>query len=390
MQNKFKIISYIKYPDGTFDAPGNFKLYAGDYTKIVEYYNLLVKKYCQIHNYKFQFREIEDTDLEDINNQLTDDWYLTDNSTINKKTNLIILYKIKYIKEVLNRLEDKYVVFFDTDAIPSNPNIKLEMLIDNQHEFFVSPGNKYADYITATNDLIPEFINLIKNAEGILDIFLHNPVQYNNKILTEKNINILAKFEQFIKIFSGFNEGFIIVKNTEKMRKLFELMCNNYNLSIHRNFNSGTDGHLFSYFLSSNYFYSSLKYMDFNCMGHHFGYGPYRYDENKTFLLHDSDIISMYDRTKLFEIMTHNKWWTPILNNMNDNVYLLIIKYTSLKEKDIINKIQDFYNKNHTKAIYLTMEYFYSKKHYNEFLKLTDGYNFKIWADEKIDKIFEL
>ena len=46
MQNKFKIISYIKYPDGTFDAPGDFKLYTGDYTKIVEYYNLLVKKYC--------------------------------------------------------------------------------------------------------------------------------------------------------------------------------------------------------------------------------------------------------------------------------------------------------------------------------------------------------
>ena len=42
MQNKFKIISYIKYPDGTFDAPGDFKLYTGDYTKIVEYYNLLV------------------------------------------------------------------------------------------------------------------------------------------------------------------------------------------------------------------------------------------------------------------------------------------------------------------------------------------------------------
>ena len=54
-----------------------------------------------------------------------------DNSTINKKTNLIILYKIKYIKEVLNRLDDEYVVFFDTDAIPSNPNIKLETFIDN-------------------------------------------------------------------------------------------------------------------------------------------------------------------------------------------------------------------------------------------------------------------
>lgn len=174
------------------------------------------------------------------------------------------------------------------------------------------------------------------------------------------------------------------------MKQLFSLICNNYQICLNRNFNSGTDGHLIKYFLSAEYFYESLQYLSYDAMGHHLGIGPYLYDENKHFLLHDSDIINMENRNKLFEVMKHNKWWTPILNNMNDNVYLLIIKYPSLKEKDIINKIQDFYNKNHTKVIYLTMEYFYSKIHYHEFLNIVNHYNFKIWKDEKIDKIFEL
>ena len=97
-------------------------------------------------------------------------------------TDLIVLYKIKYINEVLNRNENEYVVFFDVDAIPSNPNIKLESLIDEEHEIFVSPGNKYVDYITATQQLIPEFIELIKNTNNKLDEFLHSPINYIEKI----------------------------------------------------------------------------------------------------------------------------------------------------------------------------------------------------------------
>jgi hypothetical protein len=74
--------------------------------------------------------------------------------------------------------------------------------------------------------------------------------------------------------------------------------------------------------------------MDYRCMGHHLGYNKYHYNEDTTFLLHDSDIINMKDRTKLFEIMIHNKWWTPILNNNKDDIYLIIIKYTSLKNNN--------------------------------------------------------
>lgn len=390
MKNKFKVISYIKWPDGTFNSPGDFKLNKGDYTKIVEFYNLLVKKYCQLHNYEFEFREINNNDLQDIKQQLTDDWQLLDDSTIQLKTTEIVLYKLKYVKEVLKRNEDEYVVFFDTDAIPSNPNIKLEEFIDDEHEIFVSPGNKYMDFISASHQLLPVLSDMCNNKNNLLDLFCNDPTVLCEKIQKEKNINLIAKFEQFVKIFAGFNEGFFIVKNTPKMKKLFSLMCNNYQIGIHRGFNSSADGHLMWYFLTPQYFYSSLKYMKFNCMGHHLGYGPYLYNEDTTFLLHDSDIISMKDRSKSFEIMIHNKWWTPILNENKDDICLLIIKYSSFKNlnTNIINQIQNFINDYKDKQVYITLDIFYVNQPYQEFINVIKNNYFKIWNGEHINKIY--
>ena len=389
MENKFKIISYIRWPDGSFNAPGNFVLNKGDYSKIVDYYNVLVKKYCELNNYKFEFKEITDEDLKDIELKLSDDWQLLDDSQIKLKTTEIVLYKIKYVKEVLDRNEDEYVVFFDVDAIPSNPNIKLESFIDNEHEIFVSPGNKYMDFLSAIYQLKPFLMDLFENKNNMLDYFCQDPQLLWSVIKKNNNINIIARMDQFSKIFAGFNEGFFIVKNTDKMKKLFSLMCENYQIGIHRTFDSSADGHLFWYFLTSEYFYSSLKYMKFNCMGHHLGFGPYKYDEEKTFLLHDSDIISMADRTKAFEIMIHNKWWNKIFPENNDKIYLLIIKSKNIENnKNLINEISEFYNNYKNKLVYLTMDEFYNKGSYNKFLNCIKGTNFKIWNGEKIDKIF--
>ena len=92
MKNKFKIISYIKYPDGTYEAVGKFPLKQGDFSTIVEYYNKCVGKYCEMHDYAFEFRELQDTDLQDIQDALSDDWYLMDGSTKGKSNKLLDSY----------------------------------------------------------------------------------------------------------------------------------------------------------------------------------------------------------------------------------------------------------------------------------------------------------
>ena len=165
-------------------------------------------------------------------------------------------------------------------------------------------------------------------------------------------------------------------------------MCNNYQLAIHRRHNSTGDGHLFWFFLTPKYFYPTLRYMKFNCMGHHLGYGPYLYNEEKTFLMHDSDIIGMNDRAKSFEIMIHNKWWKDIINDQEDKAYLLILKYQTFKNtSDFVNKIKDIIEKNKDKIIYITLDIFYAKQQYNEFLNVFDSFNFNIWNGEHINKI---
>lgn len=387
--NKFRIISYIKWPDGTFNAPYDFKLNKGDYTKIVEFYNLLVKKYCDMHNYQFEFKEIDNNDLIDIEEQLIDDWRILDDTTMDIKTTQIVLYKIKYVKEVLERNEDEYVAFFDADALPSNPNIKLEEFIDDEHEMFIPPGNKYMDYISAANIFAPTLVEIFNNKDHNLDILCNQPPLLVEKIQNEKHIDILEKIHEFEKLFTGFNQGLFIVKNTPKMKKLFSLMCDNYKISLYPYPQHNNDGNLFWFFMTSKYFYSTLKYMKFSSMGHHLGYGPYLYNEETTFLLHDSDIISMKDRTKLFEIMIHNKWWTDIINDKEDNSYLLILKYETFKNTyDFIEKIKDFIEKNKNKKVYLTLDIFYVKQKYDEFLNSINIFNFNIWNDEHVNKIF--
>jgi hypothetical protein len=63
MQNKFKIISYVNYPKHEFKHFGNIDVKKNEYEVIVSYYNFLVPKYCQMHDYAFEFREITEDKL---------------------------------------------------------------------------------------------------------------------------------------------------------------------------------------------------------------------------------------------------------------------------------------------------------------------------------------
>lgn len=386
MQNKFKIISYVNYPKYDFKHFGNIDVKKNEYEVIVSYYNFLVPKYCQMHDYAFEFREITEDKLSHIINQLKI-YEDLDNTNISLMMSALALYKFQYINEVLNRDEDEYIVFLDIDALPSNPNIKLQSFIDDKHDLFLTPANNLYHVLNINNKLIPEFNNILQNNSIIKETLSGDKKLYLNNKFNE----LLNQLKTFL--FTATNEGFIIIKNTEKMKKLFNFICNNFHLSIIRNkaalFDQGAEGKILSFFIENNYFYKNFTYMNSSSMGHYYGFDEHKYDENKHFILHNYSVMSKEDCIKCLEIMKHNKWWKPILNNTKNDNILIILDETALGDFICTTSFfKDFSEQYPNKNIYVTINWFYVENYYSRFLDVfkTNKY-VKIWNGEDIDII---
>ena len=89
------------------------------YLRLAKLAEKINHNYCKINGYDFKF-EYKD-------NESNLDFEAT------------TFYKILYINENLNDCD--YLVFIDADAAISNPTIKIENLIDDKHELFLSRGN---------------------------------------------------------------------------------------------------------------------------------------------------------------------------------------------------------------------------------------------------------
>ena len=311
MKHKFKIISYrsniIEYKAEDIVSTKNDN---DDIKELVQIFKELTQKYCNQHKYEFIFKNITIDDLQPIIENKNKYEFL------NVKCNIwhdICLYKIFMIKNELIKDDSEYIALFDTDAIISNPNIKLEEFIDDEHEMFVCQSNNYYD--------IPQYLNKFVNC---FNSFIHDEECLNEFL---KNKNEIIKFNKkyncdFFKTLTDltftqttFNEGFFIVKNTKTMKDFFSMLCENFYLSnlVFENLKNDTicaiDGFLISLFNKSPRLYSLLKFLPLSTMGHILGSNEHTYNINTTFVQHNYGTMPIKDRLEHAKLIKENKWW---------------------------------------------------------------------------------
>ena len=315
---KFKVISYFK-PEDSQEAPGYRQDYsdkAAVYKKLADVFVELTQKYCDMHGYSFVFKWIDDDDLKPIIESKDRFPVLKNNTEKTEKFENIVLYKILMTRNELYKNDSEYVVFFDCDAIVSNPNIKLEDFIDNEHEMWVSHGNNQHHYRNSLTALAKE-VQLLFNDKELLSLAMDDFKNANEAFKKKYNgLNLNQLFKNMSRCSSTFNEGFFIVKNTEKMKQLFDVYCENFYLSYQRdrffNVRFSGDGYLMDYFLNSPSFYDVFSFMPVWNQGHMMLPFGAKYDVDKSFLQHNYSIMSIEDRLKYAEELKTNKWWKQL------------------------------------------------------------------------------
>lgn len=320
----FKIISYFKKEDkqlqrglqNSFNAK-NFES-SDNYYALTTIFKELTQIYCDKHNYAFEFKYITNKDLLPIINNKKQYNILNNLTEEQERFENIVLYKVLMTKNELEKEDSEYIVFIDSDAIISNPNIKLEDLIDNEHEIWLSLGNYEYDLNFNLKNLVNsiQFLLAKNNSEYLNALFINTKFGYN-KLFTEKNIDLNNLFKLLNCMNGAFNEGVFIVKNTFKMRQLFKIICEHFYLSYNSyTFNKcryTSEGYIMQYFLNTPTFYNSFAYMRAGIQGHIMGFLNGQYNEEKTFIQHNYSVMAINDRLKFAQILKLNKWWRPIL-----------------------------------------------------------------------------
>ena len=169
------------------------------------------KKYCQLHNYNYIFKLIK---KEDIYNPIFEQ-YLYDLSDYYRQLINICYYKFTMIEQYMNNYD--YLVYGDSDVIINNPNIKIEDLIDNQHDIYMFRDQ--GQFVTTKNTLnaanaISKYCNQMKIP------YIKNPLEtlQKIKIFNESVYSVLCKV---VINPEGLSAGFMIINCNSKLLKEF-------------------------------------------------------------------------------------------------------------------------------------------------------------------------
>lgn len=275
--------------------------FVGNDQKYLIYTNIcseLNKKYCDLYDYEYQ--------IDYIDKQVVTDYFGMD------YPGNVIFYKNKFIKDQLDKQDCDYLVFIDADAAVSKPTIKIEDLIDNQHELFLSRGN----------DKIQHIHSLITSYQKIQDMLKRS--QTEQKYLEKHNYDeilkeydLYADFERLSIGYILFNEGLYVIKNTERTRKFFEEACfiqNNYFYDTYPKTEITLEGRSVGIMLMQQRYKNIYTYMFDQAQGGVANSYETRYDVEKTFVIHNyGQALNLDQKIDYVESLKTNKWWKDIL-----------------------------------------------------------------------------
>lgn len=270
--------------------------YFGNDKKYLELANLskqITANYCNIHGYYHDFKYYNFDNLPNRNNYPAD--------------NIAFLFKPQFIYDSLKDCD--YLVFIDADGFISNPNIKIEDLIDNQHEIFFDRGNGKVDFLHDFKNLYNHMtICMQKYQNEMTNNWKQFCIDYNK----QTGFNFFKMLEHLSIGNRYMNAGLIIIKNTSKMQKMFKLCSESINMFINPD-SFTADERTMSFCLTIPEFQNCDAYLPLYTQGHVYGSFENRYDEDKTFLLHCyGPSFSIDYRISVGNQIKHNKWWNNI------------------------------------------------------------------------------
>lgn len=283
MQNKFKI-GLIEYDTRNNNPAIN---------KMLQYN----KKYADLYNYTFIFDNFNI-------NQVQYQWQ----QLIINNQNLFKLRLYYHRFQLFEKYMDDfdYLVSIDSDIIINNPTIKIEDLIDNQHDIFIGQDGG----IFATS------MHLLNSANIVYKYLTNNNLAY----LTDpyKNLTDLKVFEipirKALKNIStntdGLNCGFIIIKCSKIIKTFIEDFKKYYCLFEEQYFDQGCVATL----LERKKYKNIFKKLPITTQGNPFYNHPdFIFNEDKNFLCHyygqNSNINRLLEH---IQIIKNNKWWRSI------------------------------------------------------------------------------
>lgn len=267
------------------------------YLELTHETEALNKKYAELYNYDYEFKYFDES-------------VITNHFGVCTKRE-IMAYKMKYIYDNLIQNDYDIIVFLDADAAVSKPTITIESLLDDEHDLYVCRGNDIQFQIDAVNTVYNEFNRLFSNAPNRLV----NEVWF--ELLKKENGNGLYGALDTLASSSYLqNEGFYIVKNTEKMKELFKDIMTAELLLQDCCYSSKVelDGRAISLCLLKKKYNSSFTYLYPQAQGAHMGGFHFKYNVNNTFILHEYGSATTLDQ-KIYVVkaLWYNKWWKSCL-----------------------------------------------------------------------------
>lgn len=263
------------------------------YQELIKVVSELNSKYCEKQGYEYSFDHIERQDVDNYINTNNFRWCIN-------------AYKFKVINKHLNENDCDYLVFMDADAVVSNPTIKIENLIDNQHHIFFSRSDSKHD----------QQLHMVDLAQKMNVIFQKKLLVTNYFDEFTDGFYLFHNFERLMVGYLFMNEGFMVIKNDNLMKDFFKDADALVPYFNDLKFNTmTTDGRIIHFLTLRNKYRDSWKFMYDYAQGSHASSNEAKYDEDRTFILHDYQIQSFDERLNNIKQLKNNKWWNKVLNN---------------------------------------------------------------------------
>lgn len=262
--------------------------------------NKIDENYCKLQNYDYIFDLYKP-------NEMNYDWEEFINDEKDLFFSKICYHKLELIEKYINNDYD-YVVMIDSDACINNPFIRIQDLIDNEHDFFISQDCQMAawcGHLIPIGDTIREY--------GEKRGTYYSPIPYEtikNDIIVYGR-SVYDHLNYIVTNPNGINTGFIIIKSSDIMKDFIK-NCKKYFILFQDAFH---DQGCIGFLLNHRKYKNTFKILSIDLQGNPFITDAYlfKYDEDKTFICHFYGHSSEKEKVKGFlNQVQHNKWWSKL------------------------------------------------------------------------------
>lgn len=249
------------------------------------------ERYAKLHNYDYQLEYITEDEIKKYYNK--SDW------------NEICGYKVKFIQRKLEEQNADYLVFIDADAAVSMPQIKIEQLIDQEHQMFLSRGNE----IWLQNWL---FTNLHKKLDFLIKNNVLMKYYYDQSIMKANDMFNVGERLSYGNLM--FNQGLFVIKNTPTTRSFFNQCFINQQVLIKIPYSKmPLDGRSISFTLMQEQYNNIYKFLNQQSQGGFYNSYSTKYNQDHTFLMHNfGSGMNIDQKIAALNKLKTNKHWSLI------------------------------------------------------------------------------